>query len=279
MTISLRLAGPIAVLAASLLGACSAERGGGTLTPTDLGTIDLAMPIAPDLSQPVVGGDVHVVLTADNAYAFGWGDVNQVTSLKGRPPTSSAGDIFNCPIGTGPEAYDVPGAEAPADGYLYVVTWADDSTTQGLIGQFERGGTPLYTGDTAWETCATGLPYDPSGSGTMNGPTQAVVNAQIAMCNDGTISKSTGSGGWVGTAGAVTAGAVGKLAVGEDNTTGGDFPVVCQMDATGKKGVDTGARWMWYQPPGVTNPFIATGSNSTRAFLIFRLKSAAVPIL
>lgn len=234
----------------------------------------------PDLAQPV--SDVHVVLTADNAYAFGWGDATQVASLKGRPPTATAGDIFNCPIGTGPEVYDVPGAEAPPDAYLYVVTWDDNSVTEGVIGQFERGGQPIYTGDAAWEACATGLPYNPStGSSTANGPTQQVINEQIAKCNAGTISTTTGSGGWVSASGAVTANAVGKLAVGEDNSDqSGTFPIVCQKDANNVGGVDAAAHWMWYLAPGQTDAFHSSGgTNPTRAFLLFRLKSESVPIL
>ncbi len=277
-----------AFVMATMCAACAPDRGNGTPGKADLsasspldfasGQFDFASSNA-DLTQ--VSADVHVVLTADNAYAFGWGDVNQVLSLKGRPPTASAGDIFNCPLGTGPEAYDVLGADAPSSGYLYIVTWADNSVTQGVIGQFTRGGTPLYTGDTAWEACATGLPYDPStGSSTANGPTQMVVNTQIGNCNAGTISTTTGSGGWVNSTAAVTAGAVGKLAIGEDNSdNAGSFPIVCQKDGAGKQGVDAAAHWMWYAPPGVTDPFHASGTNNTRAFLIFRLKSADVPIL
>jgi len=272
-----------AVAISLLLVACGPDRGEGG--PHGNGADMPQGPVldfsdAPDLALPLE--PVHVVLTADNAYAFGWGDADQVNSLKGRPTTATAGDIFNCPVGTGPEAYDVPGNEAPPDAYLYVVTWDDNAVTEGVIGQFTRGGTPLYTGDQAWEVCATGLPYDPSpGSPTASGPPQSVINDQIGQCNAGTISKTTGSGGWVGTMGEVTAGAVGKLAVGEDNSNqGGTFPIVCQKDASGTQGVDAQAHWMWYLAPGQSDAFHAgSGANPTRAFLIFRLKSESVPIL
>ena len=250
----------------------------GTPESADLGASSEDMPAA---------SDVHVVITADNAYAFGWGDANQVTNLLGRPPTNVAGDIFNCPVGAGPvanvgpEAYDVPAANAT--GYLYIVTWADDSVTQGVIGEFDRGGSPLYTGDPAWQVCATGLAYDPSGGATSGGPSAAVVNQEIGGCNAGSIATNgptPGSGGWTDVAGAVTAGAVGTLAVGEDNSDqSGEFPIACQKDANGVRGIDAAARWMWYQPPGVSTPFQASGQNNTRSFLIFRLKSDAVPIL
>ncbi len=262
--------------------ACNQESRGTTYhDDADLGVLvdlkverkppDLGPP--PDLSAP----DVHVVITADNAYAFGWGYADRVTKLNGRPMTTVAGDIFNCPIGVGPEAYDIPASEAPANGYIYIAAWADDATTQGVIGQFDRGGLPIYTGDGDWEVCATGLFYDTGPAG--GGPTLAVVNQEIAKCTAGSGSPTSTSAGWVNSKGAVTAGAIGALAVGEDNSLqGGDFPIVCQMDATGKKGVDPSARWMWYSPDG-KSPFRHSGGhNPTRAFLIFRLPSKTIVI-
>src|SRR5689334_12548542 len=116
-----------------VLAACGPDRGsGGPHGLADLSqgpVIDFSE--VPDLALLIE--PVHVVLTADNAYAFGWGDALGVSSLKGRPPTATAGDIFNCPVGTGPEAYDVPAAESPPDGYLYVVTWDDEAVTEGVI--------------------------------------------------------------------------------------------------------------------------------------------------
>lgn len=84
---------------------------------TDLGVlVDLRTePRPPDLTPPpdLAAPDVHVVITADNAYAFGWGYADRVTKLSGRPMTVVAGDIFNCPIGVGPEAYDIPAKRLP----------------------------------------------------------------------------------------------------------------------------------------------------------------------
>ncbi len=125
-----------------------------------------------------------------------------------------------------------------------------------------------------WEVCATGLTY-PTGPAN-GGPPINIVNAEITRCNDGTGSTTTSSGGWVSSTGAVTSTAVGVLAVGEDNSAaGGNFQIACQVDATGKKGIDAAAKWMWYQPPGNTAPFT---TRPTRDFLIFRLKSNVVPI-
>jgi hypothetical protein len=249
--------------------------------PPDLApAIDLAGDLMPPPPPPV-----HVVITADNAYAFGWGDANQVTHLLGRPTTQVASDIFSCPIGRGPEAYDVPADQAPVGAFLYIIAWCDDATTQGVIGQFLRVGDPVYTGDPGWQVCATGLYYDPANPPVGGGPTETVINTQIGVCTAGTGSSATTSAGWVDYNGAVTANAVGKLVRGEDNSssTVGDFPIVCQMDTTKdmsvERGIDASAHWMWYDPPNYgSDPFRYTGGhNPTRAFLIFRLPTQLIP--
>ena len=240
--------------------------------------VDLRAPPKVDLAQPeVIKPDVHVVITADNAYAFGWGDTTQVAKLSGRPRTQLAADIFNCPLGVGPEEYDIPAKEAPESLYLYIIAWADDATTQGVIGQFDRGGQPTSTGQGEWEVCATGLYYDASTTG--GGPPIAVVNQEITRCNAGHTDPTQTSAGWVNGLGAITPGAVGSLAVGEDNSSSaGDFPIVCQKDVAGKRGVDAASRWMWYSPDGKSPFRYQGGHNPIRAFLIFRLPSRVIII-
>lgn len=249
---------------------------------------------------PASTDPVDVVFTADNAYAFGWGDATSLTSFESRPNTSVAGDIFNCPVvtggmactspsGCGPESYVVPAVDAPPTAYLYVVAWSDQGTTQGALGQFKRGkADTLYTGDDAWEVCATGVEHDPSNPSD-TGPTKADVEAKLALCNAG--DDAVPSHGWVNKSGAVTAGALGNLALGEDNARGrasdtggqptdGVFPITCQKDANGNQGIDADAHWMWYQPPGFTTEeaFTNNASNATKTYLIFRVKAADIPI-
>jgi hypothetical protein len=255
--------------------------------PADLGAPDLG---PPDLGQPLdLGpprpppGDVHVVITADNAYSFAYGSESTIDTFIRGSRAALAGEIFNCPVGNGPEAYTVPAASAPPGAYLYIVTWDDLSVTQGVLGEFERDGSVVYTGDARFEVCATGLDYSVASAGIdpIAGPTQAVVAAEIARCNAGTGDAATTSQGWVDLAGPVTTGALGTLAVGEANdaTPGGDFPTVCQGDAT-TPGVDAAAQWMWYAPPGFTgSPFHSTGTNSFKAFLIFRLPADEIILL
>lgn len=255
-----------------LLGACQQGRG---MLPDDGEVFDLSRPrrdlsMARTEERDLRAPDVHVVMTADNAYAFGWGDGDRVTSLRGRPRTETAADIFNCPVGRGPEAYDVPAEEVPLGAYLYVIAWADDATTQGLVGQVSRGGPPVYTGSGDWQVCATGIDHDPGASGS--GPAIEVVNEEIARCNGAAGDPARSSVGWVTSSGALSPGAVGKLVVGEENNArDGNFPIVCQKDDTGNQGVDAAARWIWYSPDG-RNPFVyGGGKNPTRDFLIFRL--------
>jgi hypothetical protein len=308
----MRTRGAGVVLGSILFVACgtAVERAGfepERKAPSEEGGLDAGPPV-PGFGDAAVDAavvyesmdPVDVVFTADNAYAFGWGTETSLANFESRPNTSQAGDIFNCPVtkkaatcnapnGCGPEAYQVPAAAAPKTAFLYVVAWSDQGTTQGALGQFKRGtAETLYTGDDAWEVCATGVehsPTDPSDPG----PTQADVEAKIALCNAG--DEGVPSHGWVNRLGEVTPGAIGNLAVGEDNSRGrksdqggapgdGVFPITCQKDENGNQGVDPDAHWMWYQPPGFSTEesFTNNSNNATKTYLIFRVRAADIPI-
>jgi len=222
-------------------------------------------------------GDVEAVVTCDNAYGFGWGDITKLDTYNTAPASVTAGDIFNC--NTGPEGYTIPAAQAPASAYLYAVAWADHSVTQGLIGQFKRtGATPLYTGDAKWEVCATGIDFDTSNPAQKAGPQVTQINDEITKCNAGTGSKTTSSGGWVNSQGAVTAGAVGKLAIGQDNSKAynPDFPIACPSGGS-FPGLDSQAQWMWYGATGNVSAFHFSSLAESRPFLIFRLAAKSLP--
>lgn len=233
----------------------------------------------------VLTTDVYATVTADNAFSFGYGDQSGLsTFIQGAGSDGSA--IFNCPVGFGPHAFLVPGASAPSSAYLYIVAWADQSTTQGTLAQFSRaGGAPVYSGSEAWEVCAVGDEYDDQGPG----PDQATVGTKIGECNAG--AATVASRGWVNSAGALTAGALGKLARGEANDANeGNFPLVCQ-DADGGAWEDGGAstadaglqamsalaQWMWFDPADGESPFVGNAANRTKSFLIFRLPATALP--
>ena len=296
-----------------LLSACAAEN--RTLgTPSTDGdddeldggsSADLDTDADTDTDTDGLGESIEVVITADNAYGFGYGSETEMLSYYGGIVNSTAGEIFNCVAG--PETYDIDPSEAASAEYLYIVAWADTGVTQGVIGQFRRvGGVGgfgelVYTGDEGFEVCATGqnfIPGDGSPSGTL-------INEKIALCNEGgTMDPETTSMGWVGVQGTE----YGALAVGEDNTTaysgtapsvGNEFGVVCQ------EVMDEEARWMWFNwdpanlvapdaspfmwpdvetdvepgdeilPDGGLNPDLIP--NPDHEFLIFRLAAEALP--
>ena len=230
------------------------------------GTTDGAPPTPP-------ATDVEAVVTTDNAFSFGYGDGTTISTFI-RGEGSDGPGIFDCPVGHGPVAYLVPADKAPASAYLYIIAWADNAVTQGTLAQFKRvGGQAIYSGDGAWEVCATGKPYESLGPG----PDQDTVNINIGECNKGA-AGDTFSKGWVTTSGALTAGAKGKLAFGEANDDpGGDFPIVCQKDDAGVSGIDAVARWMWFDPQDGQSPFVGNDDNRTKTFLLFRLPAAALP--
>lgn len=259
------------------LAACGPAPGGNR--PDAGGDIDSSTgqdaPVVDIDARPL--GPVNIVITADNAYSFGYGTALSITNFTQGQRALTAGQIFNCPIGEGPESYTIPEADAPDGAYLYIVTWDDLSVTQGVLGQFKREQATVYTGDARFEVCATGLDYS-SGPDALVGPSLAVINEEITRCNAGTGSASTTSKGWVNGAGAVTTGAAGRLAVGEANDDqAGTFPLTCPTSAD-PNGIDSAAQWMWYDPVDGQSgdAFHSVGSNRFKAFLIFRLGVADI---
>ena len=243
----------------------------------DAGGDDIDAPGQTIDAAPHASGPVHVVITADNAYSFGYGDASGITHFTQGQRAQTAGQIFNCPIGEGPEVYTIPEADAPDGAYLYIITWDDLAVTQGVLGTFTRDSGTVATGDPRFEVCATGIDYS-SGPNALTGPTQAVINTEIAKCNAGSGAAASTSKGWVNGTSAVTQGAIGTLAVGEMNDAqAGTFPITCQPTAT-SDGIASTAKWMWYDPAdgGGGDAFHSTGSNRFKAFLIFRLGVADI---
>jgi hypothetical protein len=232
---------------------------------------------ATSLDAPAASGPVHVVITADNAYSFGYGDITAISHFTQGTRAQTAGQIFNCPIGEGPEVYDVPAVDAPDGAYLYIVAWDDLSVTQGVLAAFSRDTGSVLTGDMRFEVCATGLDYS-TGPNALVGPDLATINTEIARCDAGTGDPATTSKGWVNLAGATTPGALGTLAVGEANDdAAGTFPITCQPTPS-TDGIVAGAHWMWYWPNdgGGGDAFHSTGQNRFKAFLIFRLGAGSI---
>ena len=262
----------------SMADADARDGAADTSTPTDTGRRDTFVP------PP---SDVHVRISGDNAYGFGYGNASGLFNYFNGREAIVACEIFCCSAectsaadcggetcdifgtcnddGRGPETYVVPGSETSATDYLYIVAWSDDRVTQGVIGQFvaQGGGDTIYTGDARFEVCATGMDFDPPSGG----PDEVTIAAAVASCETG----GGVSGGWVNSAGRDGR----ALSVGENNEAGdaGDFPGACATPGRGDA-IDFEARWMWYDPDtsdGDPN-FRSTDPDGGGEFLIFRLQ-------
>ncbi|MCA9600751.1 MAG: hypothetical protein R3A78_05520 [Polyangiales bacterium] len=270
-------------------------RDGGSSAPLDADTDDGANNGTLDGS----GGngkalDVHVVITGDNAYGFGYGSTTSLANYFNGIEDNSD-DIFVCSaacdastpcavgacdtFGTcnedrsGPETYVVPGSAAVAGDYLYVIAWSDDAVTQGVIGQFSAadGSKVVRTGASTWQVCATGVDYDIPG----DDPSESVINEWLVRCNNGEgLSK-----GWVGT----TANAEHRaLAVLEPPLTEPpQFAPLCRKPASqAGDAIDAEAKWIWFDDDVTDNqsPFVSTG-DPRGEFYIFRLQISEVLVI
>jgi len=242
--------------------------------------------------------DVDGVITVDNAYGFGFGDVNGMTTTSyfGGLRNTTAGEIqIGAPVlytagdanagngytnaGVGPEAYDLNGL--PVSDFMYLVGWSDDSSYQGAIASFTVGSNTVSTNPgLGWEVFATGIDRDSNvASDTLTNSAMDItlINDQIAIANANAGLAGT-SIGWVDENGLLPGGGVGvgALAFGDENSDGtaGLLPFVTIQ------GIDLDAQWMWYNedPATISNPFSSSteGSDGHNEFLIFRIPVATV---
>lgn len=126
---------------------------------------------------------VTAVITADNAYGFGYGTKTGIPAGQyyGGIENLEAKDITSA--ATGAEQYVVNPAITD---YLYIIAWSDDNIHQGVLGQFKNGNLPpIFTGIGNWQVFATGIDFDPQPKGTPPplGPSLALINQQIAAAN------------------------------------------------------------------------------------------------
>ena len=113
------------------------------------------------LGAVTLAGEAHAVevsvqLTADNAYAIYTGSGGVVTDHWATEFNVTASQIL------APESYSFTMNEGDT---IYVVAWSDDATHQGLLAEFDIGGTVVTTASTHWEVMATGIDldvYDPA---------------------------------------------------------------------------------------------------------------------
>lgn len=255
--------------------------------------------LIPLISSPSFAVDVDGVITVDNAYGFGFGDVNGMTtsSYYGGLRNTTAADITNglpqlytagdanagngfTNLGVGPEVYDLNGL--PSSDYMYLVGWSDDFALQGAIASFTVGSTIVSTNPgVGWEVFATGIDRDSNvASDTLTNTALDItlINDQIAISNADAGALGT-SVGWVDENGQLPGGGFGSgaLAFGDANNDGSGGFLPFGMIS----GIAPDAQWMWYNedPATITNAFTATpaGPDGHNEFLIFRLPVAAVP--
>lgn len=233
--------------------------------------------------------DVEAILTADNAYGFGWGSNTTITAPNYYGPVINVNDssgnysnktFMGCPAKNvtqsapnnldGVERFVIPTTQVPPPGgYFYVVTDSDDTTYQGVLGTFRNllgNGQVIPTGHPDWEVCATGDNQLVGMSGS-NFPGLPAINAKIQRCNQnvGTADPAT-SGGWVSaTAGhppSNTAASLGRLfPPNAADTFNGS--TTSPSNGTAVKGslnpygsiscIASDAAWMWFNAdaPGV----------------------------
>lgn len=236
-------------------------------------------------AAPVWALQIDVVVTVDNAYGLGFGDVNGITTYFGGIRNVTAGEIFNGPPGlvvgqplspytipgVGPERYQLS-AVTLAD-YVYIVAWSDDAVFQGVMAGFQLPNGPLLSG-TGWEVFATGLDRDSDVIGdTLLVGDLPLINAQITLANANGGDPLTTSVGWVDENGLLPNATLGEgeLAIGPLNTPNALFNFHSAI-----QGVSGQSSWMWYNedPATIFNPFAAgpEGSDGHKEFLIFRIR-------
>jgi len=242
---------------------------------------------------------VKVYITSDNAYVFGFGNVNGINVNDYHAPgvcNTSAAEIYNAYPGT--ETYTINNANLNGK-YIYIAAWSDEDRYQGLIAQFTDGTNTILTGpnpsssnpNIAWEVYATGMNLyptpiatdpDPSAANSWqpihnaNCPSIGNINSQISMANSIT-GGSNSSKGWVKDPSftAFNAGKIGVLAIGPTNTPGSTHTPTSPFPPATVQNIDLNAHWIWYYPsspipnPTTTKPFISPAP--VGEYFIFRV--------
>ncbi len=234
---------------------------------------------------------VDVTITTDNAYGFGFGDVNGITTYFGGIRNLSKEEIYDDPaailVGAPAPPYEVPdvGAEiyqlssVLLSDYVYIVAWSDDSSYQGTLAGFQLPNGPLLSGAGIWEVFATGIDRDSNvEADTLTAADVAtVINPQIVIAN-GNSGGIGSSKGWVDENGLLPDNTLGygQLAIGPQNVANALFVAHNQV-----AGISSQSNWMWYNedPGGIANPFkhSTEGTDGHNEFLIFRTQIEDVP--
>ncbi len=175
---------------------------------------------------------VDAVITADNHYAL-YSSTGNVFSYHGGNELGAGGNpgTYNW---SEPEPYSINVGD-----YLYIAAWSDDSVAQGVLANIWVDGSPLHSGNAAWEVYKTDINR---GDGDAH---------PLASEIDGHVTFATANALW-------------------------ETPFVGGANGSGPWGMVPGingdANWMWYATPGDDNPL--EGGSGAGEMLIFR---TAVP--
>jgi len=183
-----------------------------------------------------------VTVTADNQYGLYTGTQTQALNYAGGEYAILASDIWS------PESYTMT---LPEDHYIYVASWSDHATYQGLMAQFDNGSGLILSGDPQWQVTATGITLD-NGAPPVS---LADLSDQIVLANAG----SNASGGW----GAAFAGYYNNASSLWGTAIGG--------------GMASSARWMWYDSGMDSSPNAPFMGFNHDEYLIFRIPIKARP--
>jgi hypothetical protein len=204
----------------------------------------------------------------DNAYVYGFGNVNEITQWGVMQYNTSAAAIYHDGTGTdGPEEYF---ENASLDGYVYIVAWSDKQTYQAAIAVLIKNGVTVKTIPTSkWEVYATGINKNPGDQWPVNQTDYDDINDRIQDANDKLGGPLT-SKGWV----------KGTMNECSDGTTGCRGTLIYCPGFTSSRFLPLsvnhtrfdGAQFMWYQPENTgINCETSAGSNYSGEYLIFRI--------
>lgn len=198
---------------------------------------------AASLATTAMANDWTMSLTCDNQFTLYFGTPTATNF------TAGGGNSW-------PTTYTFNATGRANSDYIYVATASDQSTAQGLIGQFTNTtlNRTSLTGDSEWEVFPAGRYLAQLGIGTNPWPagllpTTAQVDAAIAYAQANSL--------WIPT----------STAPGNNLNGVGPWGL--------RPGISAQAQWIWHAAPGgPTDPL--RGSFNHEEFLVFRL-AGAVP--
>ncbi|MCC6425913.1 MAG: hypothetical protein IT435_03735 [Phycisphaerales bacterium] len=171
---------------------------------------------------------VDATITADNHYSL-YSSAGNVFSYHGGNELGAAGSVgaYNW---SEPEVYSFNAGE-----YLYIAAWSDDAVAQGVLANIWVDGSPLHSGNAAWQVYKTDINR---GDGDAH-PAAIEVDGHVTFADSNNLWETP----FVGAANGIS--------------PWGTVP-----------GINGDANWMWYNTPNDIDPL--QGGSGAGEMLIFR---------